>query len=143
MRDMTRKEIIDFISYFTWGTLVGVEAGKPYAVELSYGFDGTYIYCGSMPGGRMARCIRGNADVVFKICECDWGYSRYRAVIVEGRAERMTAREDIMRAVAQIARQRGLADNAFASVVGRLVDNPESNSLRIPVETVGGKIAGY
>ncbi|MBM4310600.1 MAG: hypothetical protein FJ119_06610 [Deltaproteobacteria bacterium] len=143
MRDMTHAEIMDFIRYFTWGTLIGVEDDRPYAVELSYGFDGSYIYCGSMPGGRMARCIHGNQNVAFKICECDWSYSRYRAVIVEGRAERMTSREDILYAVTQIARQRKLPDRAFAGVVDRLVDNPEANSLRISVATVGGKIAGY
>jgi nitroimidazol reductase NimA-like FMN-containing flavoprotein (pyridoxamine 5'-phosphate oxidase superfamily) len=143
MRDMTHTEIIDFIRYFTWGTLIGVENDRPYAVELSYGFDGDYIYCGSMPGGRMARCIQDNRNVAFKICECDWSYARYRAVIVEGRSERMTSRDDIMYAVTQIARQRKLSDNAFAAVVDRLVDNPQSNSLRIPVATIGGKIAGY
>ncbi len=143
MRDMTHPEIIEFVRYFTWGTLIGVEGDRPYAVELSYGFDGDYIYCGSMPGGRMARCLRNNAHVAFKICECDWSYSRYRAVIVEGLAERMTSRDDIMHAVQQIARQRKLSDHAFVSVVDRLVDNPEANSLRIPVATVGGKIAGY
>ena len=143
MRDMTRSEILDFIQYYTWGTLIGVEGDKPYAVELSYGFDGDYIYCGSMPDGRMARCIRNNDNVAFKICECDWDYARYRAVIVEGRAERMTTREDITYAVVQIARQRKLPDHAFAGVVDRLVDNPGSNSLRIPVANIGGKIAGY
>ena len=143
MRDMTQTEILDFIQYFTWGTLIGVEGDKPYAIELSYGFDGTFIYCGSMPGGRMQRCIRDNVNVAFKICECDWSYERYRAVIVEGRAARMTSREDIMLAVVQIARQRKLPDHAFVGVVDRLVDNPESNSLRIAVTTVGGKSAGY
>ena len=143
MRDMSQEEIFDFIQYYTWGTLIGVEGDRPYAVELSYGFDGEYLYCGSMPGGRMAHCINDNANVVFKICECDWDYARYRAVIIEGKAERMTTREDIMYAVVQIARQRKLADHAFASVVERLVDNPQSNSLRIPLTKVGGKIAGY
>ena len=143
MRDMSQTEILDFIRYFTWGTLIGVEGDKPYAVELSYGFDGTFIYCGSMPGGRMARCIQDNANIAFKICECDWSYERYRAVIVEGRAERMTSRDDIMHTVVQIARQRKLPDHAFAGVVERLVDNPDSNSLRIAVATVGGKCAGY
>ena len=143
MRDMTMAEIFDFIQYYTWGTLIGVEGNKPYAVELSYGFDGEYINCGSMPGGRMARCISDNENVAFKICECDWDYARYRAVIIEGKAERMTSREDIMYAVVQIARQRKLPDHSFAGVVERLVDNPESNSLRIPVKKVGGKIAGY
>jgi nitroimidazol reductase NimA-like FMN-containing flavoprotein (pyridoxamine 5'-phosphate oxidase superfamily) len=143
MRDMTEREILDFIRYYTWGTLIGVEGNKPYAVELSYGYDGDYIYCGSMPGGRMAHCIRGNANVAFKICECDWDYARFRAVIVEGPAERMTSREDIMYAVEQIARQRKLPKHAFAGIADRLVGNPESNSLRIPVTTIGGKIAGY
>ncbi len=143
MRDMTQDEILDFIQYYTWETLIGVEGDKPYAVELSYGFDGSFIYCGSMPGGRMARCIQANASVAFKICECDWSYARYRTVIVEGRAERMTSREDILLAVVQIARQRKLSDHAFAGVVERLVDNPESNSLRIAATTIGGKSAGY
>jgi nitroimidazol reductase NimA-like FMN-containing flavoprotein (pyridoxamine 5'-phosphate oxidase superfamily) len=143
MRDMTHAEIMEFIKYFTWGTLIGVEGDRPYAVELSYGFDGEFIYCGSMPGGRMAHCISANSNIAFKICECDWTYSRYRAVIVEGRAERMCSRDDILYAVMQIARQRKLSDHAFVSVVDRLVDNPEANSLRIPVATVGGKIAGY
>ena len=41
MRHMTREEIIEFIKHYTWGTLIGVEPdGRPYAVELSYGFDG-------------------------------------------------------------------------------------------------------
>ena len=143
MNKMSKAEITTFIKSCAWGTLIGVEGDKPYAVELSYGFDGEYVYCGSMPGGRMAHCIRDNANVAFKICECDWGYERYRAVIVEGRAERMTSREDIMLAVVQIARQRKLPDHAFAGVVDRLVDNQESNSLRIAVTTIGGKIAGY
>jgi hypothetical protein len=55
----------------------------------------------------------------------------------------MTSRDDIMKAVVEIARQRKLPDHAFAGVVDRLIDNPNSNSLRIPVATVGGKIAGY
>ena len=45
MRDMTKEEIIEFITTWTWGTLIGVEGDKPYAVELSYGTDGKYIYC--------------------------------------------------------------------------------------------------
>ena len=61
MRDTTEKEIRDFIEVWTWGTLIGVEGDQPYAIENTYGSDGKYIYCGSMPGGRMARCIKKNS----------------------------------------------------------------------------------
>ena len=57
MRAMTEKEIRSFIAEWTWGTLIAVEGSRPYAVELSYGSDADYIYCGSMPGGRMAQCV--------------------------------------------------------------------------------------
>lgn len=139
MRHMSLEEIIEFIKQYTWGTLIGIEPdGKPYAVELSYGFDGTYIYCGSRPGGRMARCIKQNQQAAFKICESDRSYSRYTAVIVEAKAERLTGRADILASVRSIARQRGLNERAFDGVVDHVAGNPESNSLRIPVTTVSG-----
>ena len=139
MRRMNHDEIIEFIKYYTWGTLIGVEpGGTPYAVELSYGFDGTSIYCGSRPGGRMARCIMGSRNVAFKICESDRSYGSYTAVIVEGAAERLTGRDEILASVRSIARQRGLNERAFDSVVDHVAGNPHSNSLRIPVRTVSG-----
>jgi nitroimidazol reductase NimA-like FMN-containing flavoprotein (pyridoxamine 5'-phosphate oxidase superfamily) len=139
MRQMTREEIIEFIKYYTWGTLIGVEPGsKPYAVELSYGFDGTCIYCGSRPGGRMARCIKNNQQVAFKICDSDRNYARYTAVIVEAVAERLTTHYDILSSVRCIARQRGLNEKAFDQVVSVVVGNLESNSLRIPLTTISG-----
>ena len=139
MRHMSHEEIIDFIKYYTWGTLIGIEAGgKPYAVELSYGFDGAYIHCGSRPGGRMARCIHDNPQVAFKICDSDRSYGSYTAVIVEATAERITSRADILDSVRSIARQRGFSEQAFDGVVDQVADNPAGNSLRIPVKTVSG-----
>jgi nitroimidazol reductase NimA-like FMN-containing flavoprotein (pyridoxamine 5'-phosphate oxidase superfamily) len=139
MRNMSPDEIIDFIKYYTWGTLIGVEPdGRPYAVELSYGFDGTYIYCGSRPGGRMARCLKQNQQVAFKICESDRSYSSYTAVIIEATAERLTSRADILASVRSIARQRGLNEKAFDGVVDHVAGNPGSNSLRIPVTNISG-----
>ena len=139
MRHMSREEIIDFIKHYTWGTLIGVEPdGRPYAVELSYGFDGACIYCGSRPGGRMARCIKNNQPVAFKICDSDRSYSRYTAVIVEAQAERLTSRDDILNSVRSIARQRGLNEHAFDGVVDHVAGNPECNSLRIPIAAISG-----
>ena len=58
MGKMTAPEAVDFIKSWAWGTLIGVEGNKPYAVEVSYGTDGEYIYCGSKPGGRMTKCLK-------------------------------------------------------------------------------------
>jgi nitroimidazol reductase NimA-like FMN-containing flavoprotein (pyridoxamine 5'-phosphate oxidase superfamily) len=139
MRHMNHNEIIDFIKYYTWGTLIGIEPdGKPYAVELSYGFDGACIYCGSRPGGRMARCIQENRQIAFKICESDRNYGSYTAVIIEAVAERLTSRADILASVRSIARQRGLNERAFDGVVDHVADNPAGNSLRIPVTIISG-----
>jgi nitroimidazol reductase NimA-like FMN-containing flavoprotein (pyridoxamine 5'-phosphate oxidase superfamily) len=136
---MTREEIVDFLKYYTWGTLIGVEPdGKPYAVELSYGFDGRYIYCGSRPGGRMARCVRQNPQVAFKVCDSDRTYARYTAVIVEATAERLTGYDDILLSVRAIARQRGFNEHAFDQVAEHVATNLESNSLRIPVAAASG-----
>ena len=139
---MTEKEIRDFIKTWTWGTLIAVDGNRPYAVELSYGTDGEFIHCGSMPGGRMAACIRSNPQVVFKICDADWSYSKWRAVIIEGTAERLTKYEDILNSVRCIARQRKLPENAFDSIARRVADDAESNSIRIPVKVFGGRISG-
>lgn len=142
MRDMTEKEIREFISEWTWGTLIGVDGDKPYAIEVSYGSDGEYIHCGSMPGGRMARCVAINSKVAFKICDADWSYSKWRAVIIEGVAEQLTRYEDILYSVRCIARQRGLPENAFDSIARRVADDPQRNSIRIPIKVFGGRISG-
>ena len=68
MRSMTEKEIREFIKNSKWGTLIAIDNNKPYAVELSYASDDEFIYCGSMPGGRMAGSIKINPAVSFKVC---------------------------------------------------------------------------
>lgn len=141
MRNMTKSEIMDFVKYWTWGTLIAVEDHRPYAIELSYGTDGSFIYCGSRPGGRMARCIMKNPYVAFKICDSDRSYSRWRAVLIEGKAERLTSYEDILYSVRCIARQRGLNEQTFDAIAKRLFLHPESNSLRIPLQNISGIIS--
>ena len=89
----------------------------------------------------MAHCIMNNANAVFKICECGWDYARYRAVIVEGKAERMTKHEDILQAVRSIAKQRKLNEDAFDNIAQHVTDSPESNSVRIEIENIGGVMA--
>jgi len=140
MREMTKEEIVEFIKSWAWGTLIGVEGDNPYAIEVSYGTDGKFIYCGSMPGGRMAKCLRANNNVVFKICDSDRTSRKYRAVIIEGKAERLTHYDDILHSLRSIARQGELRENALDDIAKRCSKNPENNFIRIPIKIFGGRI---
>ena len=140
MNKMSQSEILTFIKSRAWGTLVGVEGEKPYAVEVSYGTDGTYLYCGSMPGGRMARCIQANPNVVFKICSSDRNAESFQAVIIEGKAEQLTTYEDILHSLRNVARHSGLDMKALDPISKRHCENPGSNFIRIPLSRVDGII---
>jgi nitroimidazol reductase NimA-like FMN-containing flavoprotein (pyridoxamine 5'-phosphate oxidase superfamily) len=137
---MTEKEIRDLIEEWTWGTLIAVDENTPYAVENTYGSDGKYIYCGSMPGGRMARCIKKNPNVVYKICDAQKNYREWKAVIVEGKAERITKKEDMLFGMRLIAKRRGFPENHYDSIADIMTAKlEESNFIRILINNIGGR----
>ena len=142
MREMNKEEILSFIKNWTWGTLIALDGSGPYAIEVSYGTDGEYIYCGSRPGGRMYRCIKENPKVAFKICDTDKSCSKWHAVIIEGDAEKLTEFDDILNALRTIAAGMGYPENAFDKMAGEIAKNPESNSLKIPLSTISGMAMG-
>jgi nitroimidazol reductase NimA-like FMN-containing flavoprotein (pyridoxamine 5'-phosphate oxidase superfamily) len=140
MRDMAREEIIDFIKGWGWGTLIGVEGDQPYAVEVSYGTDENYIYCGSKPGGRMAKCLHTNARVVFKICDSHPRAHHYTAVTIEGKAEHLQGFENIRAGARLVAQQAGLSETALDGIAQNISGHPECNFIRIPLKTMSGVI---
>jgi len=144
MRDMTEKEMRDFIANWGWGTLIAVDGDKPYAIEVTYGTDGEYIYCGSRPGGQMAKCIKANKNVIFKICNADRTYKTWKAVSIHGKAEKLLKKEDIMHGIRMIARGRGgINENAFDAIGERIAKDPESgNAIRIPIRDITGVLSG-
>lgn len=142
MKAMSQDEIMDLIRQRTWGTLIAVDGNKPYAVELSYGSDGQYIYCGSVPGGRMYRCIQKNRNVAFKICDSNDAHPDWRAVIIEAEAERLTEYEDFLCLARAIAKQKNLPEDQFYPAAKRFFDHPESNCLKIPIKNAGGRKRG-
>jgi nitroimidazol reductase NimA-like FMN-containing flavoprotein (pyridoxamine 5'-phosphate oxidase superfamily) len=140
MRKMDEKEMRDFIAEWKWGTLIAVEGDKPYAVEVAYASDEKYLYCGSMPGGRMARCVKANANVVFKICDSPPDHSSWKAVIIEGKAERMTTKEDHQYFLRLLAKKMGRPEDFFDNVLDHIMKRSEdSNSLKIPLTVIGGR----
>ena len=147
MQEMSAKEIRDFIEEWTWGTIIAVDGDKPYAIEVSYGSDGKHIYCGSRPGGIMAKCLKANPNMIFKICDADKHYPSWRAVSVFGKAERLTKREDILHCMRTIAKRviHGAkktlrSKEEFEKIGEMLAANPDmSSAIRIPIEKFSGR----
>ncbi|OGL41803.1 MAG: hypothetical protein A2149_02690 [Candidatus Schekmanbacteria bacterium RBG_16_38_11] len=148
MRDMTEKEIRDLIEDWTWGTIIAVDDGKPYAIEVSYGSDEKNIYCGSRPNGKMAKILRKNPEIIFKICDADKFYPNWRGVSVFAKAEILSKKENIMYGIRQIAKRViygakriNRSEEEFLKIGERMAAKPEAgNALRIPIEKFTGRI---
>jgi nitroimidazol reductase NimA-like FMN-containing flavoprotein (pyridoxamine 5'-phosphate oxidase superfamily) len=149
MQEMSNEEIRSFVEEWTWGTIIAVNGDEPYAIEVSYGSDGKHIYCGSRPDGIMAKCIKANPNVIFKICDADKHYPTWRAVSVFGKAERLTNKEDIlygMRAIAKrviyTAKKTVRSEEDFEKIGEMLASKPEASSaIRIPIEKFSGRLS--
>ena len=147
MKKMHEQEIRDFIEEWAWGTIIAVDGDKPYAIEVSYGSDGKHIYFGSRPGGKMAKCIKENQNIIFKICDADRFYATWRAVSVFGKAERLTKREDILYGMKMIAekiiyttKKTSVTEEQFQAIGEQLAANPEKGGpLRIAIENFSGR----
>lgn len=148
MQTMSDEEIRIFIEEWTWGTIIAVNGDEPFAIEVSYGSDGKNIYCGSRPGGIMAKCIKANPNIIFKICDADKHYPAWRAVSVFGKVERLTNREDILygmrtigKRVLYTAKKTTRSEEEFEKIGEMLASNPESSTaIRIPIEKFSGRI---
>jgi nitroimidazol reductase NimA-like FMN-containing flavoprotein (pyridoxamine 5'-phosphate oxidase superfamily) len=146
MRKMAEKEIRDFVEEWAWGTIIAVDGDKPYAIEVSYGSDGKYIYFGSRPNGKMAKCIRENQNIIFKVCDADKLYLTWRAISVFGKAERLTKREDILYGMKMIAeklifttKRTSRTEEQLQAIGEMLAANPEAGGpLRIAIENFSG-----
>ena len=146
MKKMTEEEIRDFIGEWTWGTIIAVDGDKPYAIEVSYGSDGKHMYFGSRPNGKMAKCIKKNQNIIFKLCEAGKFYATWRAVSVFGKVERLMKREDILYGMKMIAKKlkyttkrTGRTEEQLEAIGEMLAANPEKGGpLRIDIESFSG-----
>jgi nitroimidazol reductase NimA-like FMN-containing flavoprotein (pyridoxamine 5'-phosphate oxidase superfamily) len=140
MRALSESEIKEFINEWTWGTLIAIEGDKPYAIEVSFATDGEFIYCGSMPGGRMSHCIKDNSNVAFKVCDSSKDTSKFRAAIVEGQIKKLTERNEIIRGLRELYKKLGFPDSRIESRADQLTAKPDESSFyRISINTLGGK----
>jgi nitroimidazol reductase NimA-like FMN-containing flavoprotein (pyridoxamine 5'-phosphate oxidase superfamily) len=139
MRKMNEREIRDFISDWSWCTIVSTDGDKPYAIEVTYVTDGQYMYCGSRPGGTMHTCLKKNRNVLLKICDADRTYQTWRAATVRGQAEFITDRDEVFRIIRLIAKIRGREENFFDKVAAFILKNPDGPSLfRLLINDISG-----
>ena len=145
MRSIPESDIRQFLDEWTWGTLITVDGDKPYAIELSYATDGEHIYCGSMPGGRMSRCVKDNSNAIFKVCDCPKDTSIFRAVIVEGQLKKLTKREEIIKGLRVLYRKLGIPESRIEPRANQLSarSEEESSFYCISMEKLGGRAIGY
>jgi len=143
MRALSESEIKKFLSEWTWGTLIAVDGDGPYAIELSYAFDDNCIYCGSMPGGRMARCIDSGKRVAFKICDSSRDASRFRAAIAEGIVKKMIRREEIVQGLTVLYKKLGFPPTRIEKRADQLcAQDTDSSFYRIDITALGGRTIG-
>jgi len=139
MRKLTEKEIRDFINEWTWCTLVGVNEGLPYAVEVTYATDGEYIYAGSRPGGVMFNSFKKNNNIMIKICDADKAYPTWRAASIKGKVEYLTEREEVFKVMRMVAKVRNLKEDHFYRVAEYILKYPGGSSLfKVKLDNLSG-----
>lgn len=122
--------------------------GKPYVVPMCFALKNDIVYLHSAKEGRKIDILRANPavcvewtsgiELVTKDAACNWGM-KFRCVIAEGRAEFVTDTHEKNEALSLIMKQySGRDDFSFPPAA---VDKTEI--LRITVETISGKKAGY
>jgi nitroimidazol reductase NimA-like FMN-containing flavoprotein (pyridoxamine 5'-phosphate oxidase superfamily) len=84
VREMELVEVHVFLRRQIWGVLSTLHDGRPYAVPVSYGFDGTHLYLASGPG-RKLRSLESNPAVCLTVTDVVDG-SRWTSVVAMGDA---------------------------------------------------------
>jgi uncharacterized protein len=104
--ELTVDEIRHFMRTHKWGLLCTVGGdGEPYAVPVSYGFDGTEVYVATGPG-KKARNMEVNPGVCLTVPDVESG-GHWRSVVVTGHARGVESIREKLHALGVLARQRG------------------------------------
>ena len=59
----------------------------------------------------MTRCIKNNANVAIKVCDCSKDTSRFRAVIVEGHVKKLTQKDEIVKGLRVLYKKLGFLES--------------------------------
>ena len=136
-RDMESAEIQQFLRRQEWGVLCTVGDGTPYAVPVSYGFDGRFLYVASGPG-RKRRNLEANAAVCVTVSEVESG-DRWSSVVATGEARPVTDLRGRLQALDAIRRQRKSGAPPSAADLARIAG---ASIFRITPTQLTGRTRG-
>jgi nitroimidazol reductase NimA-like FMN-containing flavoprotein (pyridoxamine 5'-phosphate oxidase superfamily) len=91
--EMSSKEIHELLHQVGYGHLGCIHAGKPYVMPMRYYLEGSDIYLLTTVGMK-THDLDANPEVCLQVEEIH-DLLHWRSVIVNGRAERLTAQPDI------------------------------------------------
>ena len=136
--EMTEEEIRRFLLDHEWGMLATVGEGRPYAVPVSYGFDGRSVYVATGPGRKRTN-LETCPAVSLTVAEVESG-DRWSSVVVSGDAEPVHDLGERIRGLRAIHRQRSTHALPSAADVARAA---RATLFRItPAETTG-RVRGW
>jgi len=87
-----------------WAVLATADGDQPYAVPIVYGYDGSAFYLASSAGLKLDNLL-ANPCVCLTIAEVEPGATRWRSVVVTGRAEQVKASRERLAAFDALRRQ--------------------------------------
>lgn len=136
-RSATDDEARAIVARNFWGVLstVGPD-GRPYAVPVTYGFDGAFYAV--LRDGRKLENIRANPHVCITVVEVDPLAKTWRSVVASGRAEFLESSDDVALAIERLRAQypgtptRSGGADALAASGARV--------MRLVPETLTGRI---
>lgn len=135
-RPMSEERCRSFLAEQGWGVLATSADGVPYAVPVSYAFDGRDVYVASGPG-RKTRNLDSNPAACLTIVEvADPG--TWRSVVVIGKAERLHSLRDRMKTLRLLHRNR----NAPRPTVRDVARIASTACYRIRIESLTGREQG-
>ena len=100
VEDMPASEMHALLQKASFGQLGCAQNGRPYVVPMHYAYDGKELYFFTTEGMK-TQFMNGNPQVCLQVEEIT-DISHWRSVMVIGRAEKLTNRGEIERAMKQI-----------------------------------------
>lgn len=138
VEDMPPAEMHTLLQTASFGHLGCAHNGRPYVVPMHYAYDGKELYFFTTEGMK-TQFMNGNPQVCLQVEEVT-DTSHWRSVMVIGRAEKLTSRGEMERAMKQIAERNPSLTPAISvtqlDALGRAVDTA---LYRIQPEMIDGR----
>jgi uncharacterized protein len=136
VEDIPPAEMHKLLMSSSFGHLGCAREGRPYVVPVHYAYDGKELYFYTTEGMK-TQFMSGNPQVCLQVEEIIDG-SHWRSVMIIGRAERLTNRDEMARAMKQITDRNPSLGLAISRAQ---VDVSSSNSIALYIhpEIIDGR----